>query len=224
MRIQTKIKPLAPLPPEWETSTGLIAYEDALNAMDAHVDAMLAGSAAEKIWLLEHPPLYTAGTSAATNELLQPARFPVYRSGRGGRYTYHGPGQRIAYVMLDLRERGRDVRVYIRQLESWVTGALALLDVAAAPRQGRIGLWINTPSGEEKIAAIGVRIRRWITFHGVSINVNPDLGHFDGIIPCGLADHGVTSLAKLGKNISMHRLDAALKEQWGKVFGYEYRP
>ncbi len=187
--------------------------------MEGHVEAMLAGQADEKIWLLEHPALYTAGTSAAESELLTPTRFPVHRSGRGGRYTYHGPGQRIAYVMVDLRERGRDVRAYVQRLEEWVMRALEEFDVKAGPREGRVGLWVADGNREEKIAALGVRIRRWVTYHGVSININPDLSHFEGIVPCGISSYGVTSLQKLGMDVSAQELDAALKRAWGAVFG-----
>lgn len=204
---------------EWQISPQTIEYPVALAAMEEAVDALFEGRGAEKVWLLEHPPLYTAGTSAATDELLRPEDFPVYQAGRGGRYTYHGPGQRIAYVMLDLRARGRDVRSYVHQLEEWVTAALADLGVKAERREGRIGLWVTHNGQEEKIAAIGVRIRRWITFHGVSINVSPNLAHFQGIVPCGLSSFGVTSLKALGNPAGMPALDEALKRNWAKVFG-----
>lgn len=203
---------------EWQLSPKPVEYPEALAAMEAHVDAMIAGKTQEKIWLLEHPPLYTSGTSADAAELLAPQRFPVYSTGRGGRYTYHGPGQRIAYVMADLRARGRDVRAYVQNLEQWVIGALAEFGVQAAQREGRIGLWVEHNGREEKIAAIGVRIRKWVAYHGVAINVNPDLSHFAGIIPCGISSYGVTSLNALGIDLKMNQLDDALKSSWNRVF------
>lgn len=207
---------------EWQLSPKPVEYPDALAAMETHVDAMIAGNAQEKIWLLEHPPLYTSGTSADEAELLTPQRFPVYKTGRGGRFTYHGPGQRIAYVMADLRVRGRDVRAYVQHLEEWVITALREFGVEAARRDGRIGLWVEHEVAgkkcEEKIAAIGVRIRKWVTYHGVSINLNPDLSHFNGIVPCGLSNYGVTSLHVLGIKTSYAELDNALKHAWKKVF------
>ncbi len=202
----------------WNTASDPVEYPHALAAMEAHVDAMIAGKADEKIWLLEHPPLYTSGTSADEAELLTPQRFPVYPTGRGGRYTYHGPGQRVAYVMADLRVRGRDVRAYVQNLEQWVIGALAEFGVTAAQRDGRIGLWVEHNGTEEKIAAIGVRIRKWVAYHGVAINLNPDLSHFAGIVPCGISTYGVTSLKKLGINATMQQLDDALKASWNRVF------
>lgn len=202
----------------WITETKPVAYPDALASMEAHVDAMIVGNAGERIWLLEHPPLYTSGTSADVAELLTPQRFPVYPTGRGGRYTYHGPGQRVAYVMADLRVRGKDVRAYVQNLEQWVIGALAEFGVQAAQRDGRIGLWVEHNGTEEKIAAIGVRIRKWVAYHGVAINLNPDLSHFAGIVPCGISSYGVTSLKKLGINATMQQLDDALKVSWGRVF------
>lgn len=206
--------------PEWLISPQTVDYPEAVAAMETHVDAMIEGRAGEKIWLLEHPPLYTAGTSAAEGELLAHPAFPVFKTGRGGRYTYHGPGQRIAYVMLDLRVRGRDVRSYVCKLEEWVIAALSEFDVKAERRQGRVGLWVTRIDGqEEKIAAIGVRIRRWVTYHGVSINVNPRLSDFAGIIPCGLSQFGVTSLDALGKKADMSALDTALRRHWPAVFG-----
>lgn len=204
--------------PIWETSDKSVDYSAAVAAMEAHVEAILAGAAGEKIWLLEHPPLYTAGTSANAQDLIAPQRFPVYKTGRGGQYTYHGPGQRVAYVMADLRLRGRDVRKYVQQLEEWVIRALADFDVKAERRDGRIGLWVAHKGREEKIAAIGVRVRKWVTYHGVSINVDPNLEHFSGIIPCGLSQFGVTSLQALGRTASMAALDKALKKHWVAVF------
>jgi lipoyl(octanoyl) transferase len=178
--------------------------------MDARADAIHAGTADELIWLLEHPPLYTAGTSAQTEDLLDP-RFPVYDAGRGGQYTYHGPGQRVVYLMLDLKARGRDVRAYVTALEEWIIQSLARLGVTGERRQGRVGIWVQRgPLKEDKIAAIGVRIRRWVTLHGIAINVSPDLSHFTGIVPCGIQEHGVTSLADLGLAATLADLDAAL--------------
>ena len=189
--------------------------------MEEHVRGMAEGARREMVWLLEHPALYTAGTSARDADLLD-ARFPVYRTGRGGQYTYHGPGQRIAYVMLDLSRRGRDVRCYVRNLEQWLIEALTTFGVTAERREGRVGLWVDMAryggAGEAKIAAIGVRIRRWITYHGVALNVSPDLSHFEGIVPCGIAGHGVTSLGALGVDATMADVDAALKASWEKVF------
>jgi lipoyl(octanoyl) transferase len=184
-----------------------VPYPDALDFMDRRVGAILSGEAPECVWLLEHPPLYTAGTSADERELLQPARFPVFRAGRGGRFTYHGPGQRVAYVMLDLSRRGRDVHAYVTALEAWLLAALARLGVAGDRRPGQIGIFV----AGAKLASIGVRIRRWVTFHGVSLNVAPNLEHFSGIVPCGLADTPVTSLAALGVQASMEQVDAALR-------------
>ncbi len=203
---------------EWQLSPKPVEYLDALAAMETHVDAMIAGDADEKIWLLEHPPLYTSGTSADAAELLTPQRFPVYPTGRGGRYTYHGPGQRVAYVMADLRVRGRDVRAYVQNLEQWVIGALGELGVKAAQRDGRIGLWVEHNGTEEKIAALGVRIRKWVAYHGIAINLNPNLSHFAGIIPCGISSYGVTSLKALGIDATLNQLDDALKASWNRVF------
>ena len=189
--------------------------------MEERVRLIHEGSAGELVWLLEHPPLYTAGTSAKRADLLQPDRFPVYEAGRGGQFTYHGPGQRIAYVMLDLRKRGPDVRRYVCNLEDWVIGALSTFNVTGERRDGRVGIWVDRGAGrEDKIAAIGVRIRRWVTFHGVSINLDPDLSHFSGIVPCGIGDAnlGVTSLVDLGLPVSMADLDVALKAAFDPVF------
>jgi lipoyl(octanoyl) transferase len=197
---------------EWRIANGLVAYPDAVAAMEARAEAIRADGADELVWLLEHPPLYTAGTSAAAAELLAPDRFPVFPTGRGGRYTYHGPGQRVGYVLLDLERRGRDIRAYVHALELWVIAALALLGIAAHPADGRIGIWVNLPGGhgEAKIGAIGVRVRRWVTLHGFAINVAPDLAHFSGIVPCGLAEYPVTSLAALGVPASLADVDNAL--------------
>jgi len=205
---------------EWRISEGLTPYPEAVTWMEARVQAILAGEAEECVWLLEHPPLYTAGTSARGADLLAPDRFPVFESRRGGEYTYHGPGQRVAYVMLDLGRRGRDVRRFVHALEAWVIAALAEFQVAAEPRADRVGVWVPRPErpplpdgtvAEDKIAAIGVRIRRWVSFHGVAINVEPDLSHFSGIVPCGIRGHGVTSLVALGLPVTMADLDIALR-------------
>ena len=208
--------------PEWLISDTPVPYTEALTAMEERVAAIREGTAGEQVWLLEHPPLYTAGTSAKEADLLEPSRFPVYRAGRGGQYTYHGPGQRIVYTMLDLRERGPDVRCFVHNLEEWVIQALAQFNVKGERRDGRVGIWVDRGGGrEDKIAAIGVRIRRWITFHGISINVEPDLSHFDGIVPCGIGDDGlgVTSLVDLGLPVTMTDLDVALGETFEAVFG-----
>ena len=198
--------------PEWTPSNGLTEYAAALADMEARAAAIHAGEARERIWLLEHPPLYTAGTSADPAELLDP-RFPVYDAGRGGRYTYHGPGQRVGYVQLDLTQRGRDVRAYVSALEGWVIDALALLGVEARRADGRIGIWTDAPDGREaKIGAIGVRVKRWVTLHGFSLNVSPDMTHFGGIVPCGIAECPVTSLSELGKSSSFADVDTALAD------------
>lgn len=211
------------VPEEWQTAPEPLPYPDAVAAMEERVAAIHAGTAPELVWLVEHPPLYTAGTSALAADLLDP-RFPVYPTGRGGQYTYHGPGQRVAYVMLDLKRRNPDVRAYVAALEEWVMRALASFGVTALRREGRVGLWVEMaryggfPGTEAKIAAIGVRVRRWVTYHGVSINLNPDLSHYSGIVPCGIAEHGVTSLAALGVQATMADLDAALIAAWPAVF------
>ena len=194
---------------EWTVAPGLTDYEAAVAEMEARAAAIRAGAAAERIWLVEHAPLYTAGTSANVAELLDP-RFPVHRTGRGGRYTYHGPGQRVGYVQLDLDKRGRDVRCFVHELERWVIAALGRLGVATRAVEGRIGIWVDTPAGEAKIGAIGVRVRRWVTLHGFSINVDPDLDHFSGIIPCGISEYSVASLSSIGNNASFKTLDEAL--------------
>ncbi|MGP1358189.1 lipoyl(octanoyl) transferase LipB [Roseicyclus sp.] len=213
---------------EWITSDAPVDYAEAVAWMEARADAIARGEAGEAVWLLEHPPLYTAGTSADPADLREPDRFPVHETRRGGQYTYHGPGQRVAYVMLDLNARGRDVRAYVTRLETWVIAALAEFNLRGEVRPDRVGVWIARPDKpplpdgtprEDKIAAIGVRIRRWITFHGISVNVEPDLGHFDGIVPCGIAGHGVTSLVDLGLPVTMDDLDVALKRSFGQVFG-----
>ncbi|WP_209595896.1 lipoyl(octanoyl) transferase LipB [Ruegeria sp. HKCCSP351] len=213
---------------EWKITDGLTSYDDATAFMEARVAGIARGDAEECIWLLEHPPLYTAGTSAKIEDLTDPDRFPVYASKRGGEYTYHGPGQRVAYVMLDLNKRGRDVRQFVKQLENWVISALAEFNVHGEIRDGRVGVWVRrddkplTVAGkpaEDKIAAIGLRLRKWVSFHGISINVEPDLEHFSGIVPCGISEYGVTSLVDLGLPVTMDDLDAALKKTFSDVFG-----
>jgi lipoyl(octanoyl) transferase len=207
---------------DWRTDGGLTPYEAAVAVMEERVAAIRAGTAPEQVWLLEHPPLYTAGTSAQAADLVDPGLFPVHATGRGGQYTYHGPGQRIAYVMLDLQRRGADLRAYVHNLEEWLIHTLASFGVAAERRNGRVGLWIDQGGGREaKIAAIGVRVRRWVTFHGVALNVDPDLSHYRGIVPCGISQHGVTSLRAEGVDASMAAVDAALRETFGQIFGVE---
>jgi lipoyl(octanoyl) transferase len=209
---------------EWRISDHPVPYPEAIEAMEARVAAIHAGQAAEQVWLLEHPPLYTAGTSAKPGDLLLPDRFPVYPAGRGGQYTYHGPGQRVAYVMLDLKRRGPDLRRYVQDLEEWIIRTLARFNVRGERRAGRVGIWVARPGGcEDKIAAIGVRVRHWVTFHGVSINLDPELEHFSGIVPCGVesgegSPFGVTSLHDLGILAAMPELDAALKTSFAEVF------
>jgi len=199
--------------PQWLTSDQPVPYEEALAVMEARVGAIRAGTAPDLVWLLEHPALYTAGTSADPTELLAGNTLPVHRTGRGGRYTYHGPGQRIAYVMLDLNRRGADLHAFVTGLENWAIATLAELGVEGQRRQGRVGVWVVEPDGREsKIAAIGVRVRRWVSFHGISINLAPDLANYAGIVPCGIREHGVTSLHALGVNADMAALDAALRE------------
>ncbi len=206
-------------PIEWKISDQPVPYPAAMTVMEERVSAIMDGTAPDMTWLLEHPPLFTAGTSADPAELLQPDRFPVYQTGRGGKHTYHGPGQRVAYVMQDLNDRGRDLRRHIWRLEEWVIRSLAVLNVLGERREGRVGIWVTAPDGtEQKIAAIGVRVRRWVTFHGLSLNVEPDLSHFSGIVPCGLGNYGVTSLAVLGKNPGQAQVDAVLRETYPQVF------
>jgi lipoyl(octanoyl) transferase len=205
---------------EWRIEDGLVAYEDAVRAMEARVAAIRAGTASELVWLLEHPPLYTAGTSARPEDLVDPEFLPVHRTGRGGQFTYHGPGQRVGYVMLDLRRRGLDLGTYVRNLEAWLIAALATFNIRGERRQGRVGIWIDEGGGREsKIGAIGVRVRHWVSYHGVSLNLDPDLGHYRGIVPCGVSAHGVTSLAALGVTASLPELDLALKSAFAEVFG-----
>jgi lipoyl(octanoyl) transferase len=219
--------------PEWRISDGAVPYAEALAVMEGRVADIHAGRERELVWLLEHPPLYTAGTSAKPHDLLQPMRFPVHVAGRGGQYTYHGPGQRVVYAMLDLRARRQDVRRFVFDLEEWTLRTLARFGVTAERRTGRVGVWVARPdkptlpdgsAREDKIAAIGVRIRHWVSFHGLSINVEPDLSHYAGIVPCGITDHGVTSLVDLGLPVSLADLDIALAETFDEVFGAAVRP
>jgi len=211
-------------PVEWRIADAAVPYAEAVAAMEARVAAILAGEAPELVWLVEHPPLYTAGTSARASDLIE-ARFPVHETGRGGEYTYHGPGQRVAYVMLDLNARTRDVRAFVTALEAWVIAALAAFNLRGEVREGRVGVWVRRPDKgaghEDKIAAIGIRMRRWVSFHGISLNVEPDLAHFGGIVPCGIADprYGVTSLVDLGIPVSMPEVDAILRGAFESVFG-----
>lgn len=212
---------------QWEVTDGLTDYEEAATRMEARAEAIAAGEAEELIWLVEHPPLYTAGTSANIRDLVEPDRFPVFETKRGGQYTYHGPGQRVVYVMLNLNERGRDIRAFVKQLENWVIATLGEFTVTGEIREGRVGVWVvrddkpRTATGakaEDKIAAIGIRLRKWVSFHGISINVEPDLGHFTGIVPCGITEHGVTSLVDLGLPVTMEDVDVALKRTFNDVF------
>ncbi len=208
---------------EWRVSDTPVPYEEAVAVMEERAAAIAAGEAPELVWLLEHPPLYTAGTSADERDLLTPDRFPVFKTGRGGQYTYHGPGQRVAYVMLDLKRRKPDVRAYVQDLERWLIAALERFNVKGEIREDRVGVWVRRPEKgpgrEDKIAAIGVRLRRWVTFHGISLNVDPDLDHFTGIVPCGISQHGVTSLADLGHLVSIPEVDMVLRETFDEVFG-----
>lgn len=213
---------------EWKTATGLTPYPEAVDFMESRANDIASGNADELIWLVEHPPLYTGGTSAKRADLTDPDRFPVYDTKRGGQYTYHGPGQRVAYAMLDVGSRGKDVRQFVRHLEEWVIGTLAEFNVKGERREGRVGVWVVRPDKppnadgsprEDKIAAIGVRLRKWVSFHGISINVEPDLSHYDGIVPCGINEHGVTSLVDLGLPVTMDDVDLALKRSFKRVFG-----
>ena len=212
---------------QWEISDGEVSYDTALEKMDNHVQKMISGEAGEKIWLLEHPALYTAGTSADKKDLIKPNLFPIFETKRGGQYTYHGPGQRVVYVMLDLNKRGKDIKKFVTNLEAWIIHTLAEFNVIGQSRKGRVGIWVERPekpkngdglAEEEKIAAIGVRLKKWVTLHGLSINVDPDLSNFQGIVPCGIKDYGVTSLIDLGLPVSMADLDIALKRSFSKVF------
>ncbi|WP_417838469.1 lipoyl(octanoyl) transferase LipB [Tritonibacter scottomollicae] len=218
---------------QWITSDALVSYEEATAFMEARAEAIARGEAEECIWLLEHPPLYTAGTSARIEDLTDPDRFPVHTTKRGGQYTYHGPGQRVIYVMLNVAERGKDVRCFVRQMERWVILALEEFNVTGHIRDGRVGVWVERPdkplsaSGnvtEDKIAAIGIRLRKWVSFHGISINVEPELSHFDGIVPCGITEHGVTSLVDLGLPVTMDDVDVALRRTFEVAFETDTMP
>ena len=226
--------PIDAAPPvEWLTSEGLTPYPQALAFMEARAEAIRSGEAGELVWLVEHPPLYTAGTSAKPSDLIEPDRFPVYDAGRGGEYTYHGPGQRVAYVMLDLKRRREDVRAFVASLEAWIIGALEEFGITGEVREDRVGVWVRRPQrpeiapgipAEDKIAAIGIRLRKWVSFHGISLNVEPDLGHFGGIVPCGITGYGVTSLVDLGLPVSMADADVALRTAFEPVFGPAAEP
>jgi lipoyl(octanoyl) transferase len=228
-QIATSFMPLSPSPPvRWRIEPGLVSYDEAVAAMEARAAAIANGTAEELVWLVEHPPLYTAGTSAQAEDLVEPDRFPVFKTGRGGEYTYHGPGQRVAYVMLDLKRRRQDVRAFVSALEAWIIGTLATFNVKGERREDRVGVWVVRPDrppssegspAEDKIAAIGIRLRRWVSFHGIAINVEPNLSHFTGIVPCGVRDHGVTSLVDLGLPVTLADLDVALKASFAEIFG-----
>ncbi len=210
-------------PVEWVVAEGLTGYDEAVAEMEARAALIADGQARERVWLVEHPPLYTAGTSARDEDLIAPERFPVFRSGRGGQFTYHGPGQRVAYVMLDLKRRQPDLRRFVAALEGWLIGALDDFNIRGERREDRVGVWVRRPERgegvEDKIAAIGIRVRRWVSFHGISFNVDPDLSHFDGIVPCGVSRHGVTSLVDLGLPVTMPEVDSVLREAFERVFG-----
>jgi lipoyl(octanoyl) transferase len=216
---------MSQVPVELKVSSGFVPYPEAEAAMEVRVAAIHAGTAPELLWFLEHPPLYTAGTSAHEADLLAPGTFPVFKTGRGGQYTYHGPGQRVVYVLLDLKKHGQDVRCFVRDLEECIIRALAIVGVKGERRDGRIGIWVAHERGgiprEDKVGALGVRVRHWISYHGISVNVSPDLAHFSGIVPCGVTAHGVTSLAALGNKSSMAELDSALKTAFQDVFGVQ---
>jgi lipoyl(octanoyl) transferase len=215
-------------PVEWVVAEGLTGYDDAVAEMEMRAGLIADGTARERVWLVEHPPLYTAGTSARDEDLIAPGRFPVHRSGRGGQFTYHGPGQRVAYVMLDLKRREPDLRRFVAALEAWLIGTLDGFNIRGERREDRVGVWVRRPeklarageaSVEDKIAAIGIRVRRWISFHGISLNIEPELSHFDGIVPCGVSDHGVTSLVDLGLPVTMPEVDSMLRAKFERVFG-----
>jgi lipoyl(octanoyl) transferase len=210
-------------PVEWAVAEGLTGYGEAVAEMEARAALIADGQAAERVWLVEHPPLYTAGTSARDADLVAPGRFPVHQAGRGGQYTYHGPGQRVAYVMLDLKRREPDLRRFVASLEAWLIGTLDAMNVRGERREHRVGIWVRrpdkAPGAEDKIAAIGIRVRRWVSFHGISLNVEPDLSHFDGIVPCGVSDQGVTSLVDLGLPVTMAEVDSVLRAEFERIFG-----
>ncbi|WP_425290331.1 lipoyl(octanoyl) transferase LipB [Bosea lathyri] len=215
-------------PVEWVVAEGLTGYDDAVAEMEMRAGLIADGEARERVWLVEHPPLYTAGTSARDEDLIAPERFPVHRSGRGGQFTYHGPGQRVAYVMLDLKRREPDLRRFVAALEAWLIGTLDGFNIRGERREDRVGVWVRRPDKlarageatvEDKIAAIGIRVRRWVSFHGISLNIEPELSHFDGIVPCGVSDHGVTSLVDLGLPVTMPEVDVVLRREFEQIFG-----
>lgn len=228
-QIATSFHPLSPAPPvEWRVAAGLTGYDEAVAFMEARAAAIADGTANELVWLVEHPPLYTAGTSADAADLVDANRFPVFKSGRGGEYTYHGPGQRVAYVMLDLKRRRQDVRAFVSALEEWIIRTLDSFNVKGERREDRVGVWVVRPdrpasadgsTAEDKIGAIGIRLRRWVSFHGIALNVDPNLAHFGGIIPCGVRDHGVTSLVDLGLPVTLSDADSALRAAFAEIFG-----
>ena len=210
-------------PVEWVNAEGLVGYDEAVAEMDARAALIADGKARERVWLIEHPPLYTAGTSAREADLIEPERFPVHQSGRGGQFTYHGPGQRVAYVMLDLKRRDPDLRRFVAALEAWLIGTLERFNVRGERREDRVGVWVRRPEKgadcEDKIAAIGIRVRRWVSFHGISLNVEPELSHFGGIVPCGVSDQGVTSLVDLGLPVTLPEVDSMLRAEFERIFG-----
>ncbi len=219
LRSNITTKLMSETPVVWEVAAAPVPYPDAAARMEREVEAIFRGEAPERVWLLEHPALYTAGTSANEDDLVEPNRFPVFRTGRGGQYTYHGPGQRVAYVMLDLKRRGQDVRAFVAGLEQWLIDTLAAFNLKGERREDRVGVWVTRADREDKIAAIGIRVRHWVSFHGISLNVDPDLNHFSGIVPCGVTEHGITSLADLGLNVTMVDVDQALKAAFLPIFG-----
>ena len=215
--IQTKVHSSDPV--RWVVATGLVPYAEAVARMEAEAEAIAHGKASEMVWLVEHPPLYTAGTSAKAADLISPDRFPVFQTGRGGQYTYHGPGQRVGYVMLNLKKRGGDVRAFVASLERWIIATLSDFGINGEIREDRVGVWVKRQNREDKIAALGIRVRHGVTFHGISINLEPDLSHFDGIVPCGVVEHGVTSLRDLGFDTTSAQLDAAMQHHFQLIFG-----
>jgi lipoyl(octanoyl) transferase len=222
LSIQPKLR--SALPVRWEIAADFVPYDEAVARMEREVAAIAKGEAPELVWLLEHPALYTAGTSAKDSDLISPARFPVHHTGRGGQYTYHGPGQRVAYVMLDLKKRGQDVRAFVAGLEEWLIATLATFNVKGERREDRVGVWVRRDADEDKIAAIGIRVRHWVSYHGISLNVDPDLSHFDGIVPCGVREHGVTSLIDLGLPVTLADADVALENSFQNIFGITQTP
>ncbi len=215
--IQTKVHSSDPV--RWVVATGLVPYAEAVARMEAEAEAIAHGKASEMVWLVEHPPLYTAGSSAKAADLISPDRFPVFQTGRGGQYTYHGPGQRVGYVMLNLKKRGGDVRAFVASLERWIIATLSDFGINGEIREDRVGVWVKRQNREDKIAALGIRVRHGVTFHGISINLEPDLSHFDGIVPCGVVEHGVTSLRDLGFDTTSAQLDAAMQHHFQLIFG-----